>query len=145
MADTARQKVERRIEDVAGRHFAEVKGAASLAEVRQTRFRDRGVYVYPLRRSAGKSASDTFVAQRVQEQFGVVLVARNVRDPRGGDSTDAIEVMTQKIRSALLGWSIAEGYEQFTYAGGGQVAFIEQHLLWQEIYTTATYWRAGPC
>ena len=142
---TDRQLIEQRLKDSAGRHFGEVKGAAGLSEIKSARFRAGGVYVYPLRRNAGRNTLGPGVAQRVDLQFGIVCVARNVSDARGGDSTDVIEEMAEHVRAALLGWCPSEEHESMVYAGGGQVGFLDQFVLWQEIYATATYWRAAQC
>lgn len=143
---TTRQLIEEKLQDhtLGQQLFREVGGASSLAEIKTGRFTHRGVYVFPLRRSASPSSNEICLRQRVQSRYGIVLAAKNVRDHRGADAADEIEQLSVAVRSALLGYQPTSQHDPMTYVGGSHSVFTNDgHLLWVEVYSTAEQWRAN--
>lgn len=138
---TLRQLIEARIKsEVDG--LRAVAGAADMQSVLQGRVSPPAAYVFRLRNAAGPNTLANAVDQRVNEQYAVVVVTRNVGDSRGGDSSDANEAICDDIGDALLGWEPAADAEPMEYGGGRLVSLQDQFLFWQETYTTARYRRA---
>lgn len=120
----------------------EVSGAADLRGVLDGRVTAPAAYVFRLRNSAGANQLDNAVSQRVQESYAIVVVSQNLRDARGGDSSDANEVLCDQVIGALLGWLPDPEADALEYGGGQLVSMKDGYFYWQEIYTTARLRRA---
>lgn len=138
---TLRAAIEERIRSQIG-GFRSVAGAADLRSVLEGRVTPPAAYVFRMRNSAGPNTLANAVDHRVLEQYAVVVVTRNVSDPRGGDSSDTNETLCNAISDALLGWEPAAGAEPMEYGGGRLVSLQDQFFFWQETYNTARQRRA---
>ena len=137
---TIRQLIEARIE--AECRFREVAGAADLPNVLKGRATTPGCYIYRASVRAGNNGLVNAVSQRIEETYAVVIVSRNVRDPRHGDSADENEALCAQVSAALLGWQPDETTEPMEYAGGRLVSLLNGAYYWQEHYRTARHRRA---
>lgn len=120
----------------------EVAGAADLRGVLEGRVSAPAAYVFRLRNSAGRNQLDNAVSQAVRESYAVVVVTQNLRDTRGGDSSDANEVLCDQVGAALLGWAPAVDADTLEYGGGQLVSMKDGYFYWQEVYTTERLRRA---
>lgn len=80
-----------------------------------------------------------FVAQRVEVQIGVVYALRNVADPKGAAAGTDLETLRAAGQTALLGWQPTAAHDPLERGPGALLAFKEQVMWWQDIYTTAFY------
>jgi hypothetical protein len=142
---TLRQQIETRIAASAAdftaaglRPFREVAGAAGIANILNGRVSAPGCYIYRARLRPGPNVYDDAVMQRVEAQFGIVSVVRNVADARQGDASDLAEAYSDVIQARLLNWSPDEYTEQFEFAGGQVVRLQNEYLYWQDLYRTAS-------
>jgi len=141
MATTLRQAIEDRIRDqVSG--LREVAGAADLQSVLAGRITPPAAFVFRVQTRAGENSIVNGVDQRVTETYAVVIVTRNVRDPRGADSSDDNEALASSVSTALLGWQPASDADPLEYDGGRLLSLSDGFLFWQEAYRTARYRRA---
>jgi len=138
---TLRQSVETRLREQLP-DLREVAGAASLDAVLGGRVSAPAAYVFREAQQASPNEGANFITQRIGVRLGVVLVVRNVRDPRQGDSSDEAEALSLQVRDALYGWAPAAEAEPLEYAGGRLVSMQNGFYFWMDSYTTATYWRA---
>lgn len=120
----------------------EVEGAADLHGVLAGRVNAPAAYVFRLRTRAGANQLDNAVSQNVSESYAVVVVTKNLRDERGGDSSDANEVLCDQISTALLGWEPDVDADTLEYEGGQLVSMKDGYFYWQEVYKTARLRRA---
>lgn len=120
----------------------EVAGAADLRGVLEGRVTAPAAYIYRLRNSAGPNQLDNAVSQTVRESYAVVVVTQNLRDARGGDSSDTNEALCDQVSDALLGWSPDVAADALEYGGGQLVSMKDGYFYWQEVYTTARLRRA---
>jgi len=142
---TLRQQIEARIAASASAFTAagllpprEVAGAAGIANILNGRISAPGCYIYRARLRPGPNVYDDAVMQRVEMQFGIVSVVRNVADARQGDASDLAEAYSDVIQGMLLNWSPDEYTGQFEYAGGQVVRLQNDYLYWQDLYRTAS-------
>lgn len=138
---TIRQAVEDRLREQLTA-LREVAGAASLDAVLSGRVSAPAAYVFREAQQASPNEGANYISQRIGVRLGVVLVVRNVADPRQGDSSDEAEALAEQVRDALLGWAPADEAEPLEYAGGRLVSMQNGFYFWMDSYTTATYWRA---
>jgi len=141
---TLRQQLEARIRDNAPEFdsaglagFREVAGAAGLKNIMAGRVSAPGCYLYRHRVRAQANVLDDGVMQRVEEQYGVVIVLRNLTDARQADSSDLAEAYSEVIQQLLLAWSPGEYTDDFEYAGGQLVSLQNGYYYWQDNYRTA--------
>jgi hypothetical protein len=92
-------------------------------------------YILPLGSQPGASGLVNRVRQRVVETIGVVILAGNLRDARGGAAAADIVALRDAVRTALLGWTPAAGWEQAQLAGGQLIGIDEGVLAWQERFS----------
>ncbi len=141
---TLRQQIQARIADNAGAFsaaglvpFREVAGAADLANILAGRVSAPGCYIYRHQVRADANQLDDGVLQRVGEVYGVVIVVRNVRDARHGDSSDLSEAYGDVVRGLLLGWQPTASVDDFEYRGGRLVRLQYGYHYWQDDWSTA--------
>lgn len=133
-----RPLIEQRIKtNVSG--FKEVAGASDLASLLKGRLSDTGCYVFQERDVATENKRINSVIQRNVEQYAVVIVIRNVRDPRGADAADVCYTFRKNISQFLLGWVPHVAAEQLEYAGGTLVSFQNGLYIWKASYRTAQF------
>lgn len=117
--------------------FREVAGAANLKSILQGRVSAPGCYVYRQRISHSKNEYDDQVVQLQTERYGIVIVVKNVRDERMGDSSDEAELLSDELAKHLQGWTINESISGFEMDGGELINLDGQYLFWQNNYTTS--------
>lgn len=93
-------------------------------------------YVLRLSEKAGAQEGMAKVIQRVAAEIGIVIVLRNVADPKGAAADSDLDALRSAVRTALLGWA-APACDAFEYGAGGLLAFRDGHLWWQDSYQTA--------
>lgn len=122
--------------------FKEVRGAADLSNVLQNRVAAPACYVFQESDQPSKNNLVNAVSQRVVDQLAVVIVVRNVRDPRGSDAADVSEALRDWVRAALVGWIPASTHEQIEYAGSRLISFADGFFITKDSYRTAHFVRA---
>lgn len=116
--------------------FKFVGGAADLAAAEQDLKLAPAAYIYPIAERAARSGGIGYVAQQVTARFGVVIAARNLRDARGEAAAADLEPLRTSVRTALVGWSPAAGYDRCEYVGGRLLQLAQAVLWWQDDYET---------
>lgn len=86
-------------------------------------------FVYPVSRSASESAFDNYTKQRVDMDYGILLVT----------SDDNIPALAAEVQAALLGWQQSPDYHEMQYASGASVEGVGGMSVWREIYRDAFY------
>ncbi len=117
--------------------FRLVAGAADLASATDDLKQVPAAYVYPVADRTTRSGGLGYVAHEVQARFGVVIAARNLRDARGEKAIGDLEPLRLAVRTALLGWLPATGYDRCTWQGGRLIRIAQAVLWWQDDYETA--------
>ncbi len=138
---TIRKNIEDRLKAQVS-DFREVAGAADLRSVLDGRVSAPACYIFRMRNRPGKNTLDNAVSQRVDESYAIVVVSQNLRDTRGGDSSDVNETLCDQVNTALLGWTPDPTAESMEYGGGQLVSMKGGFFYWQDIYRTARYRRA---
>jgi hypothetical protein len=100
-------------------------------------------FVVPVRESAkDNNVAVGAVRQAVHEQFGVILGLTS-RNDRHGDKAEAeIRAVRDAIKAALHGWQPTPDYDPITFVQGDLLDFTNGIVWWQDVYATATQWRA---
>ena len=122
--------------------FKEIAGAADLSAIVEGRTAYPACHLFRQHRNGKGNDMANIVRQEVKEGVTLVVVTKNVRDKRGGDSSDENETYCQKIQDALLGWTPDERFNALEYGGGGLVNFKNSLFVWQETYETTTQIRS---
>jgi len=135
---TLRQLIEQHIID-ANLGFMEVGGAASLASIVGNRVSTPGCYLFSERSDASQNERINGVSQMVTELVNIVIIIKNVRDPRGQDADDQLNCYRSSISKVLLGKILSPEYTQIEYAGGKLVSFVNGVIVWNESYKTSHY------
>lgn len=94
-------------------------------------------FVIPLEENPGNSAMGDLVIQRVSVTLGVILVVRNVSDPKGVAARQDMEALRAAVKTALLGWQTTPDYDPLARGRSGLLAFKDMHMWWQDIYLTS--------
>lgn len=115
----------------------QVGGATDLATAQRNLVVSPAAFVMPSRDMPNANAfGNQLVEQVVPTEFAVVLVIKNVSDPRGMAAIDALEPVRVAVRDALLNWT-PEGAEMGCEYGGGElVDFRDGVLWWTDAYRT---------
>ena len=100
-------------------------------------------YVFMLDESAGPNPIAPDVIQRVGGNIAVVLVVRNLADPKGAASGQDMETLRAAVKAQLLGWQPATGYDPLERSRSHLLAFRDGHMYWQDAYTTVFYDRSS--
>lgn len=137
---TLRTLIQQRIID-ADCGFKEVAGAADLESVLANRLSMPGCYLFRQQVSVTGNDMITALRQRVATTLSVVVVTQNVRDARGGDSSDDNEALCLAVQTSLLNWQPATDYDPLEYAGGRLITFRNGLFIWQDSYKTHHYLR----
>jgi len=99
-------------------------------------------YVIPLEENPGPGAAVSIVIQRIAASVGVILVVRNVSDPKGAAAQGDMESLRAAVKAQLLGWQPTDAYDPLERGRSGLLAFRDGHMWWQDVYTTAYYDRS---
>ena len=83
--------------------------------------------LYPLGRQAEPAEYDNLVKQRVEDQYGIILVTQSGNIP----------ALMDEVRASLLGYAQASTYFDMEYVSGQNLGGISDLELWREIYTDA--------
>jgi hypothetical protein len=105
--------------------------------------RQPAAYVLPTGTRPGPNAVATTVRQRVEESVAVVLIDSNLRDYRGGQAAADLGALLAAVRTALVGWTPATGWEQTLLGPGRLLSFAGGVVAWQETFTSAHLLRAA--
>ena len=119
--------------------FVETGGAAGYARAVQEARRPPAAFAVPLRDAGGSNSYGTCVGQRVEAQFGIIILARDIRHDGGLGTATELEECRGDVHGAFLGWEPAPEIEFITYVGGLIVTDIgaDGLLGWQATYATA--------
>ena len=99
-------------------------------------------FVIPLEETPTPSEVEGIVIQRVVAAVGIVLVVRNVSDPKGEAAHVDLELLRKDVKDLLLGWQPTDALEPLERGHSGLLAFRNGHMWWQDIYLTAYYDRS---
>jgi hypothetical protein len=77
------------------------------------------------------------VLQPITASIAIVLVTRNVADPKGAAATADMITLRRAVRTLLLGWAPTAVCEPYEYERGALAAFKDGHLWWQDVYRTS--------
>jgi hypothetical protein len=120
--------------------FVLIAGSADADAARAHAPATPAAYVIPLAENASGSRLLSVHEQRLEQEFGVVLVVANLRDATGAAA--AVELHTRRlaVRSALLGWvpDTTTG-EPVEFTGGALLEFREQRVWWQDEFRLKAY------
>ena len=101
-------------------------------------------FVIPLAEQASpNSSATTLVSQRVNQQFGVILAASNLRDATGEKALADIYAVRQQVMAALLGWIPAGERSGMEFSGGHLQDMSDQVLWWQDDFNLDIYLRSA--
>lgn len=113
--------------------LVEVAGAADVAAVLQGRISAPSAFII----RASDSRTDNGRTATIIDQFLVLTAVKNVRDARGGDSSDAAEAWAGKIERCFKGFIpvIEEGqFDELKRVRGNVLRWTEQILIWADTY-----------
>jgi len=100
-------------------------------------------YVIPLADRAGSNSSGTtFVRQRVETRFGVLLGVKSLKDAVSRQNLNNLTPVRKAIQSALIGWMPAGSDDLVTYGSGKLLKIQDGVLWWQDEFITAFYLRS---
>lgn len=119
-----------------------VGGSASLdAAYKANRFPEPAAYVLPKGHRAGENevASNGF-SQLVRARFAVVLVVKNVADPRGANAHGDLQPVLGAVYGALLNWQPPWASNPIEMDSGA-LADAEPGLLWWEETFRVEYYK----
>jgi hypothetical protein len=71
--------------------------------------------------------------QELAETAAIHLVAGNLRDPRGEAATADLTAIRDAVRTHLLGWVPATGWEQLELTSGRLFAVVDGVAVWQDL------------
>lgn len=92
-------------------------------------------------KAGGNELSAGGPRHRVSVELRLLLVSRDVSDPRGAAALAALETARAAVFSALLGLVPASDHAPLEYLGG-QLAYAQAGtILWLDAFTTAYYLR----
>jgi len=117
-----------------------VVGTVELALAQEYTLQNETAFVIPLSESVkGPNQNDTFVNQRIVENFGVIVAIKNdtaSTDKLGFKAYDAHGDVRKELLTALLGWTMPEATDgtaqpaALVYYNGGRVIDITPAWLW---------------
>lgn len=125
--------------------FKQVAGAAAFqAAAESNPLATPAAYVLPLGERPEPNGLDNEqgVEQRVNVSIGIVIVLSNVADAQGAAAGSDLAALRGEVKAALLGWAPASADEVMERGPSSLLAFRDQHLWWQDTYTTAYYERS---
>jgi hypothetical protein len=99
-------------------------------------------YVYVIEEAAGENTRLNGVLQRVEIDIGVMLIAQNLSDHRGGAAAGDIETLRQAVKRALIGWCPASMAADGSIIElvGGSIQKANAGTVWfEQVFGLATY------
>ena len=99
-------------------------------------------YVFTLDENAGANQVAPDVHQRGAATVGIVLVGRNVADPKGAATQQDLTTLRAAVKAKLLGWPPTSAHDPLERGRSHLLAFRDGHMWWQDAYTTAFYDRS---
>ena len=117
----------------------EIAGASDLQSLLAGRLADAGCYIIPESDRASENSRVNAVAQRLVEQYSLIFIVRNLRDPRGADAADVCHALRLDALAALVGWIPDPACEAFEKVSGRLISFANGFYIWQDTYRTAQY------
>lgn len=125
--------------------FKHVGGAAALAAITQSGgMTTPSCYVVRERVTAAQNDSLKTVSQKLTETISVLIITRCVTDAFGSAQSDLNESLSDEIKTVLLGYVPAVGYDPLRYVGGVLVSLSDGFLLWKDTYSTSGMIRQTP-
>ena len=121
--------------------FSEVAGAANLENIMAGRISSPGCYVFKERSQPQGGDLIGATMQRVTLRYAVVIIVKNVRDPRGSDAADESDALQEAVRTALLGWQPSQESDPIEYSDGALVSFANGFFIWRDTYQTYQFIR----
>lgn len=129
---------------LAGTGFVAIAGAAELDAVIDSTPNPPAAYVVPLAETAEAPDLAGVHHQRVLQEFGVVLVVSNLRDPAGAAATTELQARRLLVRGALLGWAPdASSAEGVSFVAGRVLRFVDRRLWWTDEFRVMTDYRSA--
>lgn len=119
---------------VDGKQLREIAGAASVAAVLEGSLNVPGLYVI----RGSEKEDDAGHNVEVMTQFLLVTTVKNVRGPRGSDSSDEAEKQSNRARQWLDGFqpTLPQGdrFHWLKRVSGRTLRWTDQLLVWADIY-----------
>lgn len=117
--------------------LALVGGAADFQAAAETKpTATPAAYVVLLDEIRQENQWEGSIIQPVRQVTGVILVVRNVADPRGEAAQADIETLRGAVKGLLFGWSPNAGKQPLQMSGGRLLAFSDGLMWWQDTYFT---------
>lgn len=118
-----------------------VAGAVTFAADLDIAQFSKDLYVFNTRRKDGENRYVNAHAQQRKHTFAVVIAARSINTPGGGDVDEQIEDDIEAITNALVGISLPGHDLPISSVGGALLSFKGGVALWQEDFETTTQFR----
>ncbi len=96
------------------------------------------LYVVPVGHDDGENGLVNAHRQVRTENFGVVIAARSVNKPGGGDAADELQDVIDEITSALVGVGLPGHDLPISSVRGRLLQFKGGVVVWQETFKTTT-------
>ena len=99
-------------------------------------------YLFTPAERADANALLNYISQRMEDTFGVLLIVRNVSDSRGDAAYAELDALRPLLRTALLGWTYADGVRPIECVGGELLYAKDGLVIWNDKFKTDYYARA---
>lgn len=96
-------------------------------------------FVFAVQETADEPGFDVPTIQRITASIAVVLVVRHVGDTQGGAASESMDALRADVWTALHGARLDADHEPLSFVSGGLIAFRDQHLWWQDLWSSALY------
>ena len=124
--------------------FVTIAGSADVDQAVDGAPATPAAYVVALAETAEPSDLIGVLAQRLTQEFAVVLVVANLRDATGAAAAAELATKRLALRAALLGWvPDAQTGEPVQFVGGDLMLFRDQRLWWRDVFRVITYYRSA--
>lgn len=98
-------------------------------------------YVFLMSENPDPSETD-LLQQRVSASIGIAFCVKNVKDAKGAIATDLLDVLRKKVKDQIFGWPPSEEHDPLERGVSRLLAFRDQHVWWQDLYSTAYFDRS---
>lgn len=126
-----------------GDTFRLIGVAADLAALKENApLTTPAAYVYVIDEEAGQNTRMNRVLQRVECDVGVMLITKNLSDPKGGAAAGDIEALRKATKRALIGWapaSMQSTGEVVELVGGKLIRANGGYVWFEQVFAAATY------
>ncbi len=121
-----------------------IAGAADAAAAVENSPATPAAYVVPLAETADAPDLVGVHHQRLMQEFGVVIVVSNLREPTGAAAAAELAARRLAVRAALLGWvPDASTGETVAFVAGRLLEFRDQRLWWTDEFRVMTDYRSA--